>query len=35
MSDFDFAETLEINEPVERLDAYLAEYFADLSRSRL
>lgn len=35
MSDFDFAETLEINEPAERLDAYLAEHFADLSRSRL
>lgn len=35
MSEFDFAETIEINEPAERLDAYLAEHFADLSRSRL
>ena len=35
MSEFDFAETIEINEPAERLDAYLAEHFAELSRSRL
>ena len=35
MSEFDFADTIEIEEPAERLDAFLADYFADLSRSRL
>lgn len=35
MSEVDFAETMEINETAERLDAYLAQRFTDLSRSRL
>ena len=35
MSEFDFCYNIEIKEPAERLDAFLADYFADLSRSRL
>ena len=35
MYEFDFADTIEIKEPAERLDAYLAAYFSELSRSRL
>ena len=35
MSEFDFCDNIEIKEPAERLDAFLADYFADLSRSRL
>ena len=35
MSEFDFCDNIEIKEPTERLDAFLADYFADLSRSRL
>ncbi|MGI5824255.1 MAG: RluA family pseudouridine synthase [Bacillota bacterium] len=35
MSEFDFADSIEIKEPAERLDAYLTAYFTELSRSRL
>lgn len=35
MSEFDFTDTIETEEPAERLDAFLADYFADFSRSRL
>lgn len=35
MSEFDFMDTIETEEPAERLDAFLADYFADFSRSRL
>jgi 23S rRNA pseudouridine1911/1915/1917 synthase len=35
VSEFDFTDIIEVTEDAERLDTYLANFFADLSRSRL